>query len=821
MPRVITGPATMHARLLVLLLALLAALLPSGAAAAPRIWTVSPRVVQRGTTAEIVIDRWYHEARELLFYGPGLRCTASSLDADKHLLTCTLHIDPDCPLGEQAFRIRTDESLSDIGTIHVGPFPIVDEEEANHNTNDTEATARAVEANTTVRGILSRSGTEDVDCYRVVGRAGERLSVEVDMVRIAGYPENDPQLDQYDAVVAILDPAGRVIAESDDSPLHRQDPLVSVRLPTDGGYIVVVRRSSFFPLDSPYAVHLGTFSRPLAAYPAGGPAGVPVAVTLLGDPLGPARQTIVVAETPGTFAWFGDAPSPLSLRSSPFPNVLEAADQPETAVAEIPAAINGILSQAGETDRFRLTVKKGLPLQLRVWSAALGLPVDPVIRLRPVDASGAAGSVELEADDAKLEDRDIFGGTGDFPDIFDPSVVWTPKQDGDYLLEVADTRGFGGPTNVYRVDIAPPIDTLHIALVSTGHYKIERPRATSLAVPRGNRWTVNLSLFPGQGTTFKGPFELAVEGLPAGMRMISPTVPVGQTSWPMLLEARDDATPAAAVIYVTAKAAAAARPLSVVNQQNIPRVNYSGGSWRSIRLDRFATAVTEPAPFAVELELPRMPLPKGAEMTLPVRVTRRTGFDEPLEMQCMFGPSGVTLPPAVEIPAGKSEVLLLLSAAASAKVGSGPLSVLVSTSQPRPGAASGEDNYRGTERIRVSSPLVDLTVAEPFVTLSAKPQSIRRGERREYRWAVKQLQPFAGRATLRLVGLPVGVTAAEPAPTIDAKSSEITFNLEATDDALLGEVSGLTCELAFAIEGEHIRLKTGSGKLRIDPRLEK
>jgi hypothetical protein len=104
------------------------------------------------------------------------------------------------------------------------------------------------------------------------------------------------------------------------------------------------------------------------------------------------------------------------------------------------------------------------------------------------------------------------------------------------------------------------------------------------------------------------------------------------------------------------------------------------------------------------------------------------------------------------------------------------------------------------------------------VKLSGEPQSIRRGDRLAYRWAVKQVVSFPGHATARLVGLPVGVTTTGAAPTLDATTGEITFGLEATDDALVGLVNGLACELTFTIDDQEIRLMTGAGKLRIDPR---
>jgi hypothetical protein len=816
--------------------AMLAAFLAAPAAADPWIESgVKPRLLGRGTTGEIVVAPWHHEATEIVFYPPatfapwtaadpspggppGIRCVGTQFDAEKQRLVCQFEVAAECRPGEHPFRVLTPVGLSSMAAVYVGPFPVIDEEETKPNTNDTPEAALRVEPNVTVRGTLSESAAADIDCFLVAGKAGERLSVEVDMVKLGDDLQWQPLPEGYDSAVEILDPSGKRIAANDDSPLNRQDPLVSVRLPVDGDYTVVLQRSMFVPHNREYAIHIGRFFRPLAAYPAGGPAGQPVEVQLLGDPLGPVSQTVAVPQMAGTFPHAGEAPLPLLLRSSPFPNLLEEPGQAVTKVPTTPVAINGILSQPDETDRFRLTVQKGEPLQVRVWSSGLGFPVDPVIKLRPVDAAGAAGPLELTADDASLQDRDIFGAQGDFPETFDPSVIWTPKQDGDYLLEIADTRGAGGPTSVYRVEIAPPVNTLHVGLHQEGYWP-ERPRKTSLSVPRGGRWTVRLSLYPGQGSSIKGPFDLAVEGLPAGVKMLSPRLPGMQSVWPMTFIAAADAPSAASFIRIEGRPAAGGEPFATVNQQNLLRVRYSHYPWRSIRVDRFAAAVTEPAGFAVELEAPKQPLMRGAELTIPVKIVRQPGFDEPLELQCELAPPGVGTPPAELIPSGETQASLALSADASAALGNGLLYVLVSTTQPR-GGHGGGDTARGSERVRVSSEVVNLEVAEPVVALSTEPQSVRRGQRVAYRWSVKQIRPFEGRATVRMLGLPVGLTAVGPEPTIDKDSTEVVVELTATDDALLGLVSDLSCEVGLTVAGERISLRTGNGKLRIDPRLE-
>ncbi|WP_339743126.1 PPC domain-containing protein [uncultured Rubinisphaera sp.] len=802
----------------------------------PWIAGVTPRLVGRGTTSEIVINRWRHEAIDVLFYPynsvgpdeenpeqPGIRCVGTQFDSEKQRLICQVEVATNCRAGEHPFRVLTAVGLSSMGTIYVGPFPVINEEETKANTNDTPETALLVEPDITVQGTLSNSSKDDIDCFRVSGKAGERLSVEVDMVKMGDDLRWNPVPEGYDSVVTILDPSGKRIAKNDDSSLNRQDPLLSVQLPVDGDYTIVLQRSMFIPEARTYAIHIGRYFRPLAAYPLGGPAGSSLSVKLLGDPLGPKTQTISMPQSSGTFPLLGDAPKPLTLRSSPFPNVLEASNDKETKVAELPAAVNGVLTHPDEYDRFRITVKKGEPLQVRVWARALGSPVDPSIRLRPVDPSGELGAVELEADDATRPDRDIFGGQGDFPDTFDPSVIWTPKQDGDYILEVYDPRGAGGPTNVYRVEIAPPENTLHIGLPFEG-YKPERPRKTSLSVPRGSRWTVRLSLYPAQGSNITGPLDLSVEGLPPGITMLSSRISELQSAWPMTLIADTDASLSASIIEVKAKPAEGGEPFKTVNQQNLQRVSYSHYPWRNIRVDRFAAAVSEPAGFEVILDAPNQPLMRGSELTIPVRIVRQPWCDEPLEIQCEFAPPGVGTSPAEIIPSGESISNLILSANDNAKLGSSPLYVMVTTTQARGGRENSSvrgDTDQGSERVRVSSDVINIEVAEPFVSLSSEPQSVRRGNRIKYRWTVKQLRPFEGQASVRMLGLPVGLTAVGSEPTIDKTSKEVEVELEANDDALLGLVGELKCEVQFNIGGEEILLRTGSGKLRIDPRLEK
>ena len=121
--------------------------------------------------------------------------------------------------------------------------------------------------------------------------------------------------------------------------------------------------------------------------------------------------------------------------------------------------------------------------------------------------------------------------------------------------------------------------------------------------------------------------------------------------------------------------------------------------------------------------------------------------------------------------------------------------------------------------MRVSSELIEIDVAEPFVELASEPTSVRRGGRAKIAFSVTPKSPFEGEAGVKLLGRPHGVSLVGPLPRIRKETTQIAFEVEATDDALLGPVAGLECELIVKAAGQEIRQRAGKGTLRIDPRL--
>lgn len=295
--------------------------------------------------------------------------------------------------------------------------------------------------------------------------------------------------------------------------------------------------------------------------------------------------------------------------------------------------------------------------------------------------------------------------------------------------------------------------------------------------------------------------------------MVPCEVPAGRSLWPVQFVADSNADPCSALLQIEAQPVESNEPLESRSQQSVPFINHSGGdAWRTVRLDRFLIAVTDPSPFSVELKTPTAALVRGGELAIPVIIHRREGFNQSIEFQCDWVPPGISVQPAVIVPGDQSESILRISGEPNAPIGQCPIVISATT------VRDDLDAYLGTGRIRVSSNFVSVDVAEPFVELVSQPEAVRRGERKEYVWSIQHKSPFEGTATVRLLGLPKGVNVIEPYPVIDRESSHVRFQVEATDEALLGAVNGIGCELMVNVAGQEIRQRTGKGTLRIDPK---
>jgi hypothetical protein len=226
-------------------------------------------------------------------------------------------------------------------------------------------------------------------------------------------------------------------------------------------------------------------------------------------------------------------------------------------------------------------------------------------------------------------------------------------------------------------------------------------------------------------------------------------------------------------------------------------------------LDKYALAVTKPAPFHIEVEQPDIALAQNGELQLKVKAVREGQFKDPIEIQTDWLPPGVSRGGTVTIPAGQNEATFRIQANAKAAAGVYKIAMNATT--------TGGDPYSGVGRIRVSSPFVELKVTEPFVAVDLKRAAVERGQHGEIVGTLQVKHPFPGKATVSLLRLPKGVKMAGPAPQFTAQDTQVTFPIIADADALLGLYKDVACEITIVEDGQSIKQHSGSGVLRVDP----
>ena len=807
-------------------LAIALSLLPlvCSAARQKNIESVTPRVGQQGTTVEVLLmGLSISDPREIIFETPGItviELKEKTLLKPKNIaggprqdVTCKFVIAPNCPLGEHSFRLLTGTELSGLTTFNVSRFHCTDEAEVRSQpSNDTLETAEKISLNTTIRGLIDGGSNDDHDLYRIAVAKGQRLSVEVDSVRIADENYGDSE---FDLQVRILNAEGKEIAQNDDNDFALQDPVISTVMDYDGFAYVEVSRSVFVKRASEYAIHVGDFARPLLAFPPGGKAGETVSVTLIGDGEGDYTEEISIPEKSGTFGLDVGANHPVRLRSSNYPNLMESEGQSPTAVANIPVAINGRLSKKGERDDYRLSVRKGERYRLRIYAFSLGSSIDAAMQIREIEGDKNSDPI-VEVDDCTIPDRDIFGtkyragiGVGE---TIDPSTIWKADRDGDVIVRIFDNSGREGRDGIYRLEIEP-VRTLVVPTLSTAtNDGTESTRVTGLAIPSGNQWSVNITLPKGQFNDPEKPFRLVAHDLPKGVTMFSPPVVPGNNLWPVLFKAAPGSEVRGTTFTIGAEYLDPPKEkIESFNQQNVPFVNHSGGNaWKRVATERFFIGVTEPAPFSIELEEKEIHLIREATRKVPIKVTRHGDFAGPLLINVGFVDGAIVKSPEFVIPAGATSAEIELTATKSAPLDTLPLVITASNTNDI------FDPYLGIGHIRVCSDIAKLKVTDPYLKLTAEPQSIRRNGSGELVWKVEQILPFEGEAKLEILGLPKGVTSVK-SPTVTSSDSEAVFHLDATDEALLGSNPGLQCEVTYLIGDSTIKQITGKASLRIDP----
>ncbi|MFO0878087.1 MAG: PPC domain-containing protein [Gemmataceae bacterium] len=742
--------------------------------ASPALGSISPRGYERGKDATMVLSgARLDDAKDLFFYTPGF--TLKKLEVvNANQLKATVGIAPTCSLGEHALRVRTASGISELQSFWIGHLPIIQEKEPNSEF----ANPQKIALNHTVMGVVD---LEDVDYYAVDLKKGQRLSAEIEGMRLASA--------FFDPYIAILDAKRFELATNDDSPLYGQDGACSIVAPADGTYYIQVRDSAYQGNGACiYRLHVGTFPGPQAVVPAGGKAGEEIEVTFLGDPRGPFKQKIKIPNTPGAKFGIhaqdqdGMTPSALPFRVSEVGNVVELEPNDTHATATrapaFPIAFNGVIEKPGDVDCFRFKGVKGQTFDVHCYARRIGSMLDPVMTLSVADGG------------ALVANDDAIG-----PDSY---FRYTLPEDREYVLTITDHLGKGGPTYSYRVEFQPVVPTATVSIPKVNIFSQERQ---TISVPRGGRMA---TLFSVARANFGGELSMGGVGLPAGLTLQTEGVAGNLDIVPVVFEAAPTAPVGGSLAGLELKHVDPKHP-KIDTRFNQTVELMTGGPGQSVYwkqdVDRLAIAVCDEVPYSIEIVEPKSPLVQNGSMPLKIIARRKPGFTAAITVYPLFNPPGVGAAPAVTIPANGNEVIMPLNAAPNAQVRKWKTAVIAVSDA-------------GKGPMWVSSQLATIEVAAPFVAINIERAAVEQGKDTEMFCKVQQLTPFEGKAKVRLMGLPFKVLAPEMEITKDTKDFVFKVTTDKTSPA--GQHRNLFCQVVIPKNGEEVVGSTGGSELRID-----
>lgn len=763
------------------------ALACSASASDPRLSNVVPTGAKRGTEVQVTINgNSIGDAPELLFYAPGITVKKIEPIKDKagvvnaNSFTATLAIAPDCMLGNHALRVRTAGGVSNMPIVFsVGALDVVEEKEPNSEF----VSPQAIPMNVTVTGAVQN---EDVDYFVVEAKKGQRISAEVEGIRLArGF---------FDPYLAIMDMDRFELARSDDAAVVWHDSACSVLAPADGKYVVMLRESTF-SASSPYRLHIGSFPRPTAVIPAGGKPGETLEVTMLGDPAGPFKQKITLPAQPQFLSTIfapdekstavlpqdasGVAPSPLVFRVNPLNNVVEKEpndDRTQATACDAPIAMNGVIEKSGDVDSFQFKATKGQVFDVRVHARSIRSPLDPVLTILRQSNGGGAGT------------NDDSGS----PDSY---LRFTVPADDTYVVQVKDMLAAGGPDYAYRVEVAPVEPSVVLTLA-------EKQQYIDVAIPvaKGNRAAVMMNV---QRQNWGGDLALDIQGMPKGMKFETIPVAGNLPMVPVLFTAEENAPVGVAAADAVVKPT---DPKVVPVEGHLRQVSMlvRGQNNRAVfthTFQRLTTGVIEKVPFKIEVIEPKVPLVKNGTLELKVRAVREKDFKAPIAIRMLYNPPGTSSSGSSQIPEGKDEGTIQITAGGNAETKDFKIIVLATAT-----VAGGP--------VETASQFATLKIGQPYFDVAFKAGATEQGKELTYVAQVTNNVEFDGKAKVQLVGLPAEATS-EPIE-ITKDSTEAVFTVKTTAKTPPGRHKAIYCSLVLTQNGEPIAHTFGPGEIRVD-----
>lgn len=599
--------------------------------------------------------------------------------------------------------------------------------------NSLPERAERIELPVVVNGQIA--GERDQDFFAFAAKAGDVVVFDAMAARI-GSP--------LDPAIAIADARGR--RQDLQEVRVGGDPVIAFRVPATSTYRLHVANLGFGGGPSNvYRIAISTKPYAAHAFPPAGKVGETLAVesyalTGTGE-FRTVKETVKFPAKAGPFL----SPGGLALVAGELPEVAETNENRSARTPlelTVPVAVSGRFLTANEEDWFQFAAKKGeaYSIECRPFPAdSAALP-----QLALLDANGAE---LLRANVVDSPDREIL-------------AEWRAPADGVYRLRLRDLqRGSrGGREFLYRLTVRPARPDFSLAL---------DPDFVNVA--QGGKTEIDLIVRRAGG--FAGPIDLAVTGLPDGVKIEPTRVTENQTRIKLAVSATADARPTDVPVQLRGKAS--------IDGKTIERraaVVAFGTDLQTLHL----TVQHKPL-FKITCNEAYQYAPRGSIHPYPVSIERLDGFAGPITLQLcerqVQDLDGIEIVESV-VPAGatesKAQIYLPETMHSGAQHHSRPYAQ---------GYATFTDRW-GTEQtiLAVCDKRCMVRTTPQVVKLRAVTREIDAlpGNTVECRLALDRTANFTGQATVELVA-PSGYTAAKL--RIEAGQAEATIRVRVDDRA--------------------------------------
>ncbi|HXG48449.1 MAG TPA: PPC domain-containing protein [Methylomirabilota bacterium] len=429
--------------------------------------------------------------------------------------------EPGTPAGPRLVRCFNAEGSSQPRVIIVSTDPVAMEAEPNDDRARPQPVGRTPAI---IDGRLDKTG--DVDSFAVSLAAGQTLVAALEAYVLAS---------PLDAALRVVDARGVQVAWNHDDG-RTLDPMLAWTAPAAGQYVVQVMGFPY-PATSEvrlhggdacvYRLHLSADACVSHTLPLGVEWGVTNRLQLCGWNLaGTEREVIFDGRTLSPNAAFTSLPGAAHRPGLELPigrgrELLESEPNDDAARAQpVPtgSAVTGCISQAGDEDRYRVTLSGKETLQARIQAAFFGFPLDAWLKIED-----EAGHPLARNDDA---------------DGADPRLEWSAPSNGTFVVAIGNLLHRGDSNCLYRLVLDRPRPDFR--LTTSEHGFVLRPGTT-------NEIKITVTRMNG----FDGRVTLRAEGLPPGVAAPDIEVPEKGSEALLKLVAATNAVPHSGVFQVT------------------------------------------------------------------------------------------------------------------------------------------------------------------------------------------------------------------------------------------------------------------------------